>query len=137
MCGDYNFNMRIWRLHWGSPPHVRGLLPLHGVKFSHGRITPACAGTTQDLEASEIEVQDHPRMCGDYTNKIRADHSQQGSPPHVRGLPSFEKTGRKWPRITPACAGTTIPPGGYRHKSWDHPRIGITPACAGTTLKKP
>ena len=49
----------------GSPPRMRGKLK-RGVYLVDGRgITPAHAGKTTALRASESRVRDHPRACGE------------------------------------------------------------------------
>ena len=87
------------------------------------RITPACAGTTCALWRPRRARRDHPRVCGDYLLKCQNFVQVQGSPPRVRGLPYFQSTYLPDLRITPACAGTTIPRSGCCPGRWDHPRV--------------
>ena len=132
----------------GSPPLARGILSPDTHTQEPQRITPACAGNTEQ-RAIQARI-------------------YEGSPPLARGIRMFGKDKGNIVRITPACAGNTI-----RHSSeWnpdeDHPRLrgeykylkvckfaikgspplargiqtsdckssifpGITPACAGNT----
>ena len=107
MCGDYSAQAGEGRSALGSPPHVRGLRGAGPESVSHPRITPACAGTTTTYAAAAPVDQDHPRMCGDYSAQAGEGRSALGSPPHVRGLRSFNFSAYNNGRITPACAGTT------------------------------
>ena len=69
-----------------------------------------------------------------------------GSPPHVRGKPSFSRPAFAEHWITPACAGKSTHSLNIDRSRRDHPRmcgeknidfyfafvlVGITPACAG------
>ena len=123
MCGDHSFRSHLNWLKQGSPPHVRG--PLMVLLFHHTglRITPACAGTTEEDEEVTVEDWDHPRMCGDHVCVSIDILVIRGSPPHVRGPPSILSVISMSAGITPACAGTTTTAmfntGMYR----DHPRM--------------
>ena len=66
MCGDYLAGVLRHQAEVGSPPHVRGLLLLSISPPLKPGITPACAGTTDDVSLHDGAHQDHPRMCGDY-----------------------------------------------------------------------
>ena len=46
-----------------------------------------------------------------------------GSPPHARGRRAGFLHRSCRPRITPACAGKTCPPRGFRRRRSDHPRM--------------
>ena len=86
-------------------------------------ITPACAGKTLQIAASQNQTWDHPRMCGKDSMFGHDGIETAGSPPHVR-----ERLTDKWDdfaraRITPACAGKTQvePLNGFIFQ--DHPRM--------------
>ena len=91
----------------GSPPRVREPHRAYHLPPSIMRITPACAGTTGREGIQQIQLQDHPRVCGNHSSPLRNCVDCPGSPPRVRepqhleAVPGFEL------RITPACAGTT------------------------------
>ena len=72
---------------------------------SGGGITPARAGKRQPRSAAGLEVQDHPRACGEEWSYCRAMIKATGSPPRVRGrgIPADEVT--SFDGITPARAG--------------------------------
>ena len=50
-----------------------------------GGITPACAGKRPIKQLSDIEWQDHPRVCGEKVRDFAALVKKDGSPPRVRG----------------------------------------------------
>ena len=98
--------MNIYRMGQGSPPRVRGAVlpdchtsPLH-------RITPACAGSRNIAEGAGIGATDHPRVCGEQTDRMGAEIRTMGSPPRVRGAATVFQTTSITPGITPACAGS-------------------------------
>ena len=93
-------------------------------------------------------------MCGKNHAIISPLTPSEGSPPRVREKPNMKFSSDCYDRITPACAGKTLPEqASYLHQR-DHPRMcgknkcimfswdsytRITPACAGKTkaLKSP
>ena len=66
MCGDHLADEMNKVAAGGSPPHVRGPLKDQQQVQDGSGITPACAGTTSQVEFTEYQVRDHPRMCGDH-----------------------------------------------------------------------
>ena len=146
MCGEEVISSPVSPVSQGSPPHVRGRVASARINGTTVRITPACAGKSQQMRWIPVE--------------------ERGSPPHVRG-----RAYRRWWealrfRITPACAGKSPPSSVRLGPNGDHPRmcgeesfphsstrwnwgspphvrgreashlvcrdaLGITPACAG------
>ena len=86
-------------------------------------ITPACAGKTDSLAARWGGVQDHPRVCGENATVAIVSSTSLGSPPRVRGKRRELYTAPFIWRITPACAGKTIPLGNVVDLLQDHPRV--------------
>ena len=84
----------------------RPLLCAH--RHAH-RITPACAGKTQQFPQKRGQHGDHPRVCGENRISEKRIPSRGGSPPRVRGKPVSSEVIPAHCRITPACAGKTIP----------------------------
>ena len=89
---------------------------------SRAGITPAHAGKTDAVMTRVFGEKDHPRACGENTEKRQLNQCIKGSPPRMRGklqrylnVPAFH-------RITPAHAGKTainlLRPQGAE----DHPR---------------
>ena len=87
------------------------------------RITPACAGNTEDEAPRADGARDHPRMRGEHKSSVGSETIRPGSPPHARGTRSGIDLVDDHLGITPACAGNTsfayISGYGY----WDHPRM--------------
>ena len=84
---------------------------------------PAHAGNTLDKNATVTIAQDHPRLRGEY-NHIKIDGQEYlGSPPLARGIRTEEPRRAACQRITPACAGNTIPRRKEGSAAQDHPRL--------------
>ena len=112
----------VWETR-GSPPRVREPRITDPNIVRAYRITPACAGTTHVIFPSFVQLQDHPRVCGNHIAISYLVKSNLGSPPRVREPLLNPVPVVQAPGITPACAGTT-------HRRWmcrllggDHPRV--------------
>ena len=147
-CGENLFIFLAALGNGGSPPRMRGKLPIAFAAPPSPRITPAHAGKTACTVPASTNFSDHPRACGENANSTLGKRTSRGSPPRMRGkrLAGFFDDADK--RITPAHAGKTCmydavnyaecgsPPrmrgkrGLYRHlqSCWR-----ITPAHAGKT----
>ena len=64
--GEYLNTFEITVLIPGSPPLARGVQNKSTHNLHRQRITPACAGSTQLLSASQFPGRDHPRLRGEY-----------------------------------------------------------------------
>ena len=86
-------------------------------------ITPACAGKTNHESIRTHLGPDHPRMRGEdfFAEESIVPHA--GSPPHARGRRKTATYRQKMLRITPACAGKTLPSWSHSGPSGDHPRM--------------
>ena len=118
----------------GSPPHARGILvnclniltPIPNEEIESKpvkRITPACAGNTDQNRTRITFLWDHPRMRGEYLNKPKVFYFRVGSPPHARGILKIFAISKVRVRITPACAGNTHIPNAANVSIRDHPRM--------------
>ena len=149
-CGENKPTLLIFLICSGSPPHLRGKLPLVGVAAPLGRITPAPAGKTGRRWVYDNSVKDHPRTCGENCQNKCKILLKRGSPPHLRGKLSYLPNKARAQRITPAPAGKTSwevtsslniqgsPPhlrGKPLTTMFFNILLGITPAPAGKTLK--
>ncbi len=85
VCGEQRKCLRMPRLVWGSPPRVRGTAIHRRSHLRRSRITPACAGNSQQLWAWSAPSADHPRVCGEQDLKQNFSPLLPGSPPRVRG----------------------------------------------------
>ena len=92
----------------GSPPRVRGKLCAASIPWIFLRITPACAGKTNLVDALADLHEDHPRVCGENCFTLSETSFAIGSPPRVRGKLAFFLSRGLLDRITPACAGKTL-----------------------------
>ena len=119
----------------GSPPRMRGKLPIKAPVPFPTRITPAHAGKTLAEALRAFIEADHPRACGENREGQHGKPGDTGSPPRMRGkhrLAAFRGRGH---RITPAHAGKTGRAGALAPAAADHPRAcGENPcvcwACA-------
>ena len=84
--GEYSGALNWHRARSGSPPHTRGILGLHSYWLIQYRITPAYAGNTVHHGNKLYEMEDHPRIRGEYGNYDRQRNRGVGSPPHTRGI---------------------------------------------------
>ena len=85
VCGE-NYLRRSWsKAEEGSPPRVRGKLPSALYPAVLAGITPACAGKTRLHGADFVQDKDHPRVCGENSQRDFPRRGHQGSPPRVRG----------------------------------------------------
>ena len=76
-----------------------------------------------------LAVKDHPRVCGENIGNSSLFLVSKGSPPRVRGKQSQPRSATSVIRITPACAGKTLPSISVLVKLQDHPRV-----CGENTL---
>ena len=107
----------------GSPPHARGAVKEILITMLSQGITPACAGSSLDYNASAMWYKDHPRMRGEQTGNLPRSDPGTGSPPHARGAVSFRAAHHMNTRITPACAGSSPGPVAVMISGRDHPRM--------------
>ena len=86
------------------------------------RITPAHAGKTHSYTDARRRRVNHPRACGENTEKIGQKTGPKGSPPRMRGK-QCKTPAEVWEqRITPAHAGKTYTIGTKGTRKQDHPR---------------
>ena len=104
-CGE---KLTIWHCitsMQGSPPQVRGKVPVELYSSSHVRITPAGAGKSFSNCSKWIRCRDHPRRCGEKAIQLAGDYHIGGSPPQVRGKAFDDFSDLCSSGITPAGAG--------------------------------
>ena len=117
----WQFNA-LFRFYWGSPPQVRGKLPIDLDEIVSKRITPAGAGKTWSDYWRNWIAQDHPRRCGENCKHLQQSRKLLGSPPQVRGKRIIGSIHTKQLGITPAGAGKTNTLLTAKVKHRDHPR---------------
>ena len=130
-CGENSLKSLKAVASYGSPPRVRGKHWTHWTITDNPGITPARAGKTHAAAVSAARIRDHPRACGENVNRLTACGQNKGSPPRVRGKPSYNSSNRSSTRITPARAGKTRRAFWNRRTVRDHPR-----ACGENSFVK-
>ena len=107
----------------GSPPRVRGTG--RGGAGAPGivGITPACAGKSSSGSLSSMDIQDHPRVCGEKAPAKPPSTRPYGSPPRVRGKVPRLRLPDSHRGITPACAGNRPGDTIIIDSDQDHPRV--------------
>ena len=108
VCGENGLKNKIKLLTKGSPPRVRGKRQSRRCCGRSARITPACAGKTENMRTCVRLFEDHPRVCGENLSNVSKRLVSKGSPPRVRGKQFIGTLGIAPTRITPACAGKTV-----------------------------
>ena len=85
VCGEKSRSTasRGWKQ--GSPPRVRGKGTYSATEHGYIRITPACAGKSNNFTTLKMYKKDHPRVCGEKSVSDFLQQLCQGSPPRVRG----------------------------------------------------
>ena len=91
----------------GSPPHTRGIRSECRQCRRGKRFTPAYAGNTNVSSLILIVSWVHPRIRGEYPRGSRGAEMPLGSPPHTRGIRSWEQDFATFEGFTPAYAGNT------------------------------
>ena len=105
LCGEKFLTTEKINLMLGSPPPMRGKVFNQIDQKQLPRITPAYAGKSAQIEQAKFVPQDHPRLCGEKTLKIRFFRTLIGSPPPMRGKVIYIIQTLSDFRITPAYAG--------------------------------
>ena len=65
VCGEKSWMVTGYCTLQGSPPRVRGKVPLAHFHLSGAGITPACAGKSLSAHRRCRRMWDHPRVCGE------------------------------------------------------------------------
>ena len=84
-CGENAQYKERLEKHAGSPPRMRGKLPVLLCPHIPCRITPAHAGKTSEKEKGQASDADHPRACGEKCAMLLSAAYRSGSPPRMRG----------------------------------------------------
>ena len=75
------------------------------------------------LQLSQMAVEDHPRLRGEYIVQAQIRSMELGSPPLARGILTVHAEATDEDRITPACAGNTFFLCVVGCTKRDHPRL--------------
>ena len=85
VCGEEATPCTRWNSARGSPPRMRGRVPLPLLPLPGLGITPACAGKSMFSVCTLDIAWDHPRVCGEKQAPPHRLLCGCGSPPRVRG----------------------------------------------------
>ena len=121
-CGENTSMAMTQASTTGSPPRMRGKLLRDSHKQLSGGITPAHAGKTEACHSNRRVYQDHPRACGENTERLKIVTMLSGSPPRMRGKLLRDSHKQLSGGITPAHAGKTEACHSNRRVYQDHPR---------------
>ena len=123
VCGEHLINGITGMVGSGSSPRMRGTHPCRAARSSRVGIIPAYAGNTANDAGDRIDVQDHPRVCGEHFSKSVRTVVYVGSSPRMRG--TLEGVGGAVLElgIIPAYAGNTIHQYVSERDGRDHPRV--------------
>ena len=88
-----------------TPAYAGKSFPETDSSTRHRGITPAYAGKSDVIAATFGTIQDHPRLCGEKFDMMKATGKVKGSPPPMRGKDSVTLYPDHVVRITPAYAG--------------------------------
>ena len=105
--GENDTMLRSFSIKSGSPPLARGKPGGTVNKELKQRITPACAGKTNQNAHNHGWAEDHPRLRGENCACWGQQTNRLGSPPLARGKLCKFYIDIPLIRITPACAGKT------------------------------
>ena len=86
-------------------------------------ITPAYAGKSAGNNCLFPAQGDHPRVCGEKSQKNLQGQITLGSPPRMRGKAIAARRQPLGLRITPAYAGKSVVPENLDALCKDHPRV--------------
>ena len=121
-CGEHASGLAPASTPVGSSPRMRGTHSRPRPRPGSPRIIPAHAGNTQRSTSPACRPADHPRACGEHTDRRTNYKSRPGSSPRMRG--TQRGTGRRCRcyRIIPAHAGNTEAAWASLAARSDHPR---------------
>ena len=85
LCGEKHKSRRANLSMIGSPPPMRGKVPIATSVQSTSGITPAYAGKSGLNPACMPAKKDHPRLCGEKFLGHKLFIANDGSPPPMRG----------------------------------------------------
>ena len=85
VCGEHQTLVNVLAVPTGSSPRVRGTPPKLVRCASRTRIIPACAGNTGCRTRAPNLPGDHPRVCGEHSQRRSQRSRPPGSSPRVRG----------------------------------------------------
>ena len=123
VCGEHHVYRIFKHPYEGSSPRMRGTLEHRVILFRETGIIPAYAGNTNALFSALVNVEDHPRVCGEHCQGLLVSSDDAGSSPRMRGTHSSGVYHVKDIGIIPAYAGNTPQAERPEPTRRDHPRV--------------
>ena len=85
LCGEKQHDFKHFTPPLGSPPPMRGKAGIAFAVLVVVGITPAYAGKRSWRFKFHVNLQDHPRLCGEKLYCFTTAEKPSGSPPPMRG----------------------------------------------------
>ena len=85
VCGEHHGSGLYSGCAAGSSPRMRGTLPWRPMGLHETGIIPAYAGNTVTECYQQVNMRDHPRVCGEHAAYAPSRRSEPGSSPRMRG----------------------------------------------------
>ena len=123
VCGEKIRISSLFPIVLGSPPRMRGKVPVLIMDGKDVGITPAYAGKRCPSQYPSMLKRDHPRVCGEKDREMKNRTLVLGSPPRMRGKASCGRRCTPHDGITPAYAGKRGLAWGAIRSLRDHPRV--------------
>ena len=123
VCGEHPYRIIPIPEDMGSSPRMRGTLHVGDAIPDLDGIIPAYAGNTDQSIIAFPSCGDHPRVCGEHSDRPFILLDSLGSSPRMRGTPFTHFSGAERVGIIPAYAGNTCPNGRGSRSDRDHPRV--------------
>ena len=101
---------------------MRGALQGISLESCSSGLIPACAGSTDGVQAIRVQDGAHPRLCGEHLIQVTHSESVAGSSPPVRGALPARMGQHRYLGLIPACAGSTFGHMLVRENDRAHPR---------------
>ena len=121
-CGEHYIGHIDTFMEQGSSPRMRGTPCFFCFSACRFGIIPAHAGNTGVTCSPTPWSWDHPRACGEHSEKSNQSSLLMGSSPRMRGTQIQERCGARCVGIIPAHAGNTSCSWRCLRSYWDHPR---------------
>ena len=107
VCGEHMGRYEVNPRAKGSSPRMRGTPRGRAIPAHMLGIIPAYAGNTRVRDVLRSSARDHPRVCGEHSNRGLNLPTTRGSSPRMRGTPAHGVVFQSGDGIIPAYAGNT------------------------------
>ena len=107
VCGKYLVHLQTYQRYEGSPPRMWEVPGKDRWETLEQGITPTYVGSTFSKAMEYTITRDHPHVCGKYAEMAINDLINEGSPPRMWEVLSFQGSVFAYHRITPTYVGST------------------------------